>query len=121
MQVLERCRLPNLVHRLDDVQHWAQQLSPGEQQRLAFARALLHAPDWLFLDEATSGLDEATEHEMYRLLHEHLPDTAIVSIAHRPAVQQYHDKHLSFESVGSAAVMDVTLNGAARPPTWMTA
>ena len=60
-------------------------LSPGEQQRLAFARALLYRPDWLFLDEATSALDEAAEGKIYELLKQRLPGHDLISIAHRPA------------------------------------
>ena len=73
IDALRACKLEALITGLDEQQHWGQQLSPGEQQRVAFARALLHKPDWLFMDEATSALDEATEQEMYRLLSEHLP------------------------------------------------
>ena len=91
---LRRCRLHKLVERLDEEQHWAQVLSPGEQQLLALARAFLHAPSWLFLDEATSALDESTEAHVYRELGQQLPDTTIVSIAHRPGVAAYHDRHL---------------------------
>jgi vitamin B12/bleomycin/antimicrobial peptide transport system ATP-binding/permease protein len=95
VEALTACRLPEFATRLDEQQHWAQQLSPGEQQRLAFARALLHAPQWLFLDEASSALDEATEDYLYKLLHERLPHTAIVSIAHRPNVAKYHEKRFA--------------------------
>jgi len=91
---LRQCRLDKLVERLDEEQHWAQVLSPGEQQLVALARALLHAPRWLFLDEATSALDDATEEHVYRELGRELPYTTIVSIAHRPGVAAYHDRHL---------------------------
>ena len=60
-QVLETCRLPHLIARLDEANHWQRMLSPGEQQRLAFARALLYAPQWLYMDEATSAMDEEDE------------------------------------------------------------
>ena len=91
---LRSCKLEGLTTRLDEQQHWGQQLSPGEQQRLAFARALLHKPDWLFMDEATSALDEATEQEMYRLLNEHLPNSTFVSIAHRPSAAAFHTRRM---------------------------
>ena len=94
VDALRACKLEGLVSRLDEQQHWGQQLSPGEQQRVAFARALLHKPDWLFMDEATSALDEATEQEMYRLLNEHLPDSTFVSIAHRPNVAAFHTRRM---------------------------
>ena len=95
IDALRACKLEALITRLDEQQHWGQQLSPGEQQRVAFARALLHKPDWLFMDEATSALDEATEQEMYRLLNEHLPHSTFVSIAHRPNVAAFHTRQIS--------------------------
>lgn len=93
-QALEACRLPHLSDRLHENGNWAMALSPGEQQRLAFARALLFQPDWLFLDEASSALDEATEAELYRLLKERLSEASIVSIAHRPSVKCFHDRRV---------------------------
>ncbi len=71
---------------------WDQHLSAHEQQRLALARVLLHEPDWLFLDKATSALDEAMEKRVYELLAERLPDAHVISIAHRPAVAAYHER-----------------------------
>ena len=79
------------LERLDEEANWSMQLSGGEQQRVAFARALLHEPKWLFLDEATSALDDEAQGELHRLLHQRLTATTIVSIAHRPAVAEYHD------------------------------
>lgn len=93
-RVLADCDLPRLAGRLDEAQHWAQQLSGGEQQRIAFARALLHKPDWLFMDEATASMDEAAEARLYGLLRTHLPHTTVISIGHRASLTQYHSKHL---------------------------
>ncbi|SDD58754.1 ABC transporter ATP-binding protein/permease [Sporomusa acidovorans] len=93
-QTLAAVGLPHLTGQLDTEQHWQQQLSPGEQQRLAFARALLIKPQWLFLDEATAALDEAAETQLYQLLLDRLPGTAIISIAHRPSLLRFHDQQL---------------------------
>jgi putative ATP-binding cassette transporter len=93
-EVLTSCKLAHLADRLDEVGNWSMALSPGEQQRLSFARALLQAPDWLFLDEASSALDGATEALLYGLLLERLPEATIVSIAHRPTVAHYHRRRL---------------------------
>ena len=97
---LRRCRLDRLIPRLGEVQHWEQQLSPGEQQLLALTRVFLHAPAWLFLDEATAALDDATERHVYRELRTHLPETTIVSIAHRPGVAAYHERRVELLPVG---------------------
>jgi vitamin B12/bleomycin/antimicrobial peptide transport system ATP-binding/permease protein len=91
---LTDCGLTHLAGRLEESRHWAQELSPGEQQRIAFARALLHKPSWLFLDEATSALDESLEERLYRLLRERLPGTAIISIGHRRALSEFHTRRL---------------------------
>ena len=69
-------------------------LSLGEQQRLGLARALLHAPQYLFLDEATASLDEASEAALYRLLEEKLPATTIVSIGHRSTLEAFHQRNV---------------------------
>ena len=90
--VLAAVGLEPFVERLDEVQNWAMVLSVGEQQRLAIARALLHRPDWLFLDEATAALDEPAEHALYTLLHQRLPHATIVSIAHRSGVAAFHER-----------------------------
>jgi vitamin B12/bleomycin/antimicrobial peptide transport system ATP-binding/permease protein len=93
-EVLEACAMGHLLPRLDEVANWSLVLSGGEQQRLAFARALLYRPDWLFLDEASSALDPPTERRMYELLAERLPGAAVVSVAHRPEVIALHGRQL---------------------------
>ncbi len=93
-EALVACGLPALADRLEEAQNWSLQLSPGEQQRIAFARALVVRPDWLFLDEATSALDTESEERLYRLVRERLPGTTIVSIGHRPTLAPFHDRRL---------------------------
>jgi putative ATP-binding cassette transporter len=96
-EALTACRLGDYAGRLDESHHWDRRLSPGEQQRLALARAILQRPDWLFLDEATSALDPETEAALYKLLLERLPETALVSIAHRTDLAAFHRRRLQFE------------------------
>jgi putative ATP-binding cassette transporter len=86
--------LPQLADRLEEEAHWNRMLSLGEQQRLGVARALLHAPNYLFLDEATASLDEPSEAALYRLLAEKLPATTIISIGHRSTLDAFHQRKL---------------------------
>lgn len=88
--ILTKVNLQQYIGALDEYGHWEKRLSPGEQQRLAFARALLQQPDYLFLDEATSALDRENESRLYQLLAELLPDTAVVSVAHHQSLEQWH-------------------------------
>ncbi|WMQ73762.1 MAG: Vitamin B12 transport ATP-binding protein BacA [Sodalis sp.] len=91
-EVLVQCRLKHLLPRLNHEANWGHWLSPGEQQRLAFARALLLKPEILFLDEATSALDDENAQLMYRLLIDTLPHITLVSVAHRNSVARYHTR-----------------------------
>jgi len=93
--VLAMVGLPQLGPRLKEEAHWNRMLSLGEQQRLGLARALLHRPDYLFLDEATASLDEPSEAALYSLLEAKLPDTTIVSIGHRSTLDAFHQRNIS--------------------------
>ena len=93
-EALAAVGLPELVARLGEEAHWNRVLSQGEQQRLAIARALLAAPDYLFLDEATAALDEAAEAVLYRLLQERLKGTTVVSIGHRSTLNVFHRRRV---------------------------
>jgi vitamin B12/bleomycin/antimicrobial peptide transport system ATP-binding/permease protein len=89
--------LGHLAPDLARSENWAQLLSGGEQQRVAFARALLNKPDWLFLDEATAALPDDTQGALYRLLQERLPQTTVVSIGHRASLERYHPRQLRWQ------------------------
>jgi len=104
VESLKAVGLPQLAADLERSENWAQVLSGGEQQRLAFARALLVKPDWLFLDEATASLPEDAQEALYRLLKEKLPRTTLVSIGHRASLAAYHARRLQWRGAALAAV-----------------
>jgi putative ATP-binding cassette transporter len=89
-EALKLVELDDLAGRLDEIDHWEKRLSAGEQQQIGIARALLHEPRWLFLDDATAALDEPAERSVYALLEERLPSAAVISIAHHPSVARYY-------------------------------
>ena len=98
---LDSVALGHLGTRLDETQDWSKVLSPGEQQRIAFARVLLQKPHLIFLDESTSAIDEGQEFAVYRILSERLPDSIIVSVTHRGTVKEHHDHHLRLNGDGT--------------------
>jgi putative ATP-binding cassette transporter len=100
-ELVDAVGLPALVSRIEEEAHWNRMLSLGEQQRLGLARAMLHAPDYLFLDEATASLDEPSEAALYRLLEQRLGQTTIVSIGHRSTLAAFHRRRLSFNRDGN--------------------
>jgi putative ATP-binding cassette transporter len=91
-EVLTEVGLPRLASRIEDEEHWNRILSLGEQQRLGIARALLHTPNFLFLDEATASLDEPSEAALYRVLANKLPGTTVISIGHRATLEEFHQR-----------------------------
>lgn len=100
-RVLEQVQLAHLQDRLEQEQDWSRILSLGEQQRLAFARLLLHKPKVAFLDEASASLDEGLEYAMYRLIREELPNTTIISVGHRSTLVPLHQQQLELHTDGS--------------------
>jgi putative ATP-binding cassette transporter len=92
--------LPDLAARIEEEAHWNRMLSPGEQQRLGIARAILQAPDYLFLDEATASLDEEAEAALYHLLEQRLAAATIVSIGHRATLAAFHRRRLALVREG---------------------
>ncbi|MDL9944490.1 ABC transporter ATP-binding protein/permease [Gordonia sp. ABSL11-1] len=98
---LEQVFLPHLTGRLADEEDWSKVLSPGEQQRVAFARILLTRPEVVFMDEATSAVDEGLEYSLYTLIRTELPDTILVSVSHRSTTDQHHTEVLELTGGGA--------------------
>ncbi|HPY25881.1 MAG: vitamin B12/bleomycin/antimicrobial peptide transport system ATP-binding/permease protein [Actinomycetota bacterium] len=97
---LEDVTLGHLSNRLNETQDWSKTLSPGEQQRIAFARVLLHQPKVIYFDESTSALDPGNEYALYRLVTTRLPGSILVSVTHRDSVKQHHNFHLHLTGDG---------------------
>jgi putative ATP-binding cassette transporter len=104
-EMLAAVGLPAFAARLNEQAHWNRMLSLGEQQRLAVARAILHAPDFLFLDEATASLDEPSEEALYQLIEARLPHAAVVSIGHRSTLFAFHRRHVKVVRAGERSVV----------------
>lgn len=90
-ELMQQCKIGYLTKYLDEEADWSQVFSVGEQQRLAFVRALIYTPKWLFMDESTSALDEATEAAMYTLVAQKLLKTTVVSVGHRSTLNRFHE------------------------------
>jgi vitamin B12/bleomycin/antimicrobial peptide transport system ATP-binding/permease protein len=108
---LSHAMLAHLRGRLNEENAWSQQLSGGEQQRLALARVFLMKPNWIFADEATSALDESTEALMYERLSGLIKsgNGALISIAHRTSVLNFHHRTWLFEQ-RNGSLASYTLN-----------
>jgi putative ATP-binding cassette transporter len=93
-EALRRCGLSHLTVRLDQEENWDAILSGGEKQRLAFARLLINPPDIIIMDEATSALDEMSQARMMGFLRQDLADATVLSVGHRPGLEEYHDREI---------------------------
>lgn len=103
-EVLDQVQLARLTDRLDEVADWTRILSPGEQQRLAFARVVLAKPRTVYLDEATSAIDEGLEYTLYRMLRSELPDSILVSVGHRSTLNVFHNRQLELHGSGQCSL-----------------
>jgi putative ATP-binding cassette transporter len=113
---LVRCGLPDFVESLDRDERWDKTLSLGQQQRIAFARILLHRPKWVFMDEATSALDDDNQAQMLSLFDDEVAGTSALSIGHRPGLEAFHTRTLHIRKTEEGAVL---LNPRRTPvPRW---
>ncbi len=111
-EILQRCQLGHLVKALDEEDDWSRRLSLGEQQRLAVGRVLLNRPRIVFLDEASSAMDEGLEHAMYELLRQSLPETIMVSVGHRSTLVEFHTRELELLGGGRWQLRELSATGA---------
>ncbi|MFC4175726.1 ATP-binding cassette domain-containing protein [Microvirga sp. GCM10011540] len=102
---LERCMLGDFAEALDRNDRWDRTLSLGQQQRVAFARVLLHKPAWVFMDEATSALDDDSQAAMLSLFESELAGASILSIGHRPGLEEFHSRTLHIRKTKEGAVL----------------
>ena len=94
VDILMRCGLEHLIPRLDETAQWSSLLSGGEQQRVAFARVLIHPPDILIMDEPTSSLDELSQFKMMENMRHFLGNTMVIHAGHRPGLERFHDREI---------------------------
>jgi len=120
-EALELVSLKHLTERMNEEERWDRVLSLGEQQRMAFARLLLHKPAWVFMDEATAALDEENQDAMMALVLEKLPDVALVSIGHRPGLEVFHNRTLTLHRADGGARVAMPPRRQQRPRGWIAA
>ncbi|UZF90686.1 ABC transporter ATP-binding protein/permease [Bosea sp. NBC_00550] len=102
---LQRCGLGYLFKRLDEDDDWDRILSGGERQRIAFARLLIQKPDIIVMDEATSALDEESQESLLGLFDSELSQATLISVGHRPGLEDYHDQKITLERRPAGAHM----------------
>jgi len=102
---INRVGLADLLPTLDATGRLDKTLSLGQQQLVAFARLLLHRPAWVFLDEATSALDELSQRRVMSIFDRELDDTTVLSIGHRPGLEQFHTRVLHLVRTPAGAML----------------
>jgi vitamin B12/bleomycin/antimicrobial peptide transport system ATP-binding/permease protein len=117
-RALELCGLSDFAESLDRDERWDKMLSLGQQQRIAFGRLLLHRPRWVFMDEATSALDEESQAAVLGLFDSELRETTILSIAHRPGIEDFHGRTLKLVRTPQGAVLFGEGLAATRSELW---
>lgn len=104
-KALKRCGLSDFLDVLDENRRWDQSLSLGQQQRVAFARLILHKPRWVFMDEATSALDDENQESMLSLFDNELAGASVLSIGHRPGLEEFHSRTLHIRKTEEGAIL----------------
>ncbi|HXF53087.1 MAG TPA: ABC transporter ATP-binding protein/permease [Hyphomicrobiaceae bacterium] len=96
-QALNDIGIGHLAPRLDEEDRWDQVLGAGERQRLSIARALLHRPSVLVLDDAMAALEEEAQNRLYRTIESWLPSAIVLSLGQRSRADGFHERRLLLE------------------------
>lgn len=100
---LQQVGLEYLFSSLDRDARWDRTLSLDEQQRLAFARLLLHVPRWAFLDDALSALDVSRRRYLMALFEGPLVETAVISTSRTPEQDGFYSRTFNLRRVPGGA------------------
>jgi vitamin B12/bleomycin/antimicrobial peptide transport system ATP-binding/permease protein len=110
-EALVRCGLEEFIHQLDQNHRRDRTLSLGQQQRVAFARLMMHRPKWVYMDEATSALADENQASMLSLFDNELADASVLSIGHRPGLEAFHSRTLQIRKTDEGAVLLASRSG----------
>ncbi|MEJ0047684.1 MAG: hypothetical protein WDN04_17335 [Rhodospirillales bacterium] len=103
VEALQRVGLSELTDRLLEVDDWERTLTLAQQQRLSFARLLLHRPDWVFLADATNAMDEDGHHDIAALLREEFAGSAVLAVDTNGVFDGFFQRTLRIEPARTAA------------------
>lgn len=101
IKLLDLLKLGHLAKSLDLKQDWGMILSPGEQQRIAIIRLLIHKPEWVIMDEPTSSLDDDLQKIVFELLGEYLKNSTVITMAHTMELKKYHSRRIDINQFAS--------------------
>ena len=86
--------LSELISQLDQIDFWDKALPREQQQRLGMVRLLLQRPKWVLIQESFDSLSPEGEIEMYRLICQELPDSALLTVSNQPIAEAFHPRKI---------------------------
>jgi putative ATP-binding cassette transporter len=104
-KALDDTGLGHLAIRLDEEDRWDQVLGSGERQRLSIARAVLHRPDILILDDAMAALEETAQDRMHKTIGGWLPTATVISLGQRSRIDGFHGRRLLLEHAPQGSML----------------
>jgi putative ATP-binding cassette transporter len=115
-RALERLGLHRLLPMLDQTRRWDRFLHEGEQQSLAFARAVIHAPRWLLIDQVLDSLDDDTRQRVSDVIIKDLAGSGVIYIGRTTVRSDLFDRVVHLVKNPEAPPWFQTLGGLPAPP-----